>query len=127
MEKSVTPCSSNSATEAIKNFSLVASLNKVRYTLKAVKNPSNTFLLLDIGDESSPFPKGAMAGKVQVLPYGQRLTRGHKNECVAYPHSNGMNVGMVDGHVEHCNMPGNGKAPEFEGVKADDTTANVLF
>ena len=101
--------------------------NKVRYTLKAVKNPSNTFLLLDIGDDSSPFPKGAMAGKVQVLPYGQRLTRGHQNECVAYPHSNGMNVGMVDGHVEHCNMPGNGKVPEFEGVKANDATWNVLF
>ena len=101
--------------------------NKVRYTLKAVKNPSNTFLLLDIGDDSSPFPKGAMAGKVQVLPYGQRLTRGHQNECVAYPHSNGMNVGMVDGHVEHCNIPANGKAPEFEGVKANDATWNVLF
>ena len=101
--------------------------NKVRYTLKAVKNPSNTFLLLDIGDDSSSFPKGAMAGKVQVLPYGARLTRGNQNECVAYPHSNGMNVGMVDGHVEHCNMPANGKVPEFEGVKANDTTWNVLF
>ena len=100
---------------------------KTRYTLKSVKDPSNTFLLIDIGDPVSSFPKGAAAGAVQVLGYGARLTRGASTECVAYPHSNGLNVGMVDGHVEHRNMPQNNKALEFEGVAANATDWFVLF
>jgi len=101
--------------------------NKPRYTLKAVRNPGNTFLLIDIGDTVNTFPKGAAAGQVQVLPYGARLTRGHNLECVAYPHTSGLNVGMTDGHVEHRNMPASGKALDFEGVEAGGTAWNVLF
>ena len=67
---------------------------------------------------------GFLAG---ICGYGARLTRGASTECVAYPHSNGLNVGMVDGHVEHRNMPANNKALEFEGVVANATDWNVLF
>jgi len=99
---------------------------KPRYTLNAVKNPSNTFLLIDIGDTINSFPKGAAAGQVQAISYAARLTRGNSLECVAYPH-NGLNVGMTDGHVEHRNIPANGKILDFEGVTAGATTWYVLF
>ena len=90
-------------------------------TLVAVKNPSNTFILVETGDRSSSFPQEVYAGQVARLTYGARLTRGHQYACLGYPHSNGLNISMVDGHVEWRKMPDNGKVPELEGVVAGQT------
>lgn len=89
--------------------------------LTLVKNPTNTFLLIEVGDSVSSFPREAMAGNVQQLSYGARLTAGHQYAALAYPHSNGLNIAMTDGHVEWRNMPQKGKVVELEGVVASKT------
>ena len=89
--------------------------------LTVVKNPTNTFLLIEIGDPTGSFPREAMAGNVQQLSYGARLTAGHQYAALAYPHSNGLNIAMTDGHVEWRNMPQTGKVVELEGVEPAKT------
>ena len=96
-------------------------------TLVAVKNPSNTFLTIEIGDNSGSFPKDPLAPGVQMINYGARLTRNHQWAGLAYPHSNGHNIGMVDGHVEYRKMPKDGEVHDLEGVTAGGTTHNKLY
>ena len=90
-------------------------------TLVSVRHPSRTFILVEIGDRRNSFPQEACAGQVPAPSYGARLTRGHQYACLGYPHSNGLNISMADGHVEWRKMPDPGKVPELEGVIADQT------
>jgi len=96
-------------------------------TLVAVKNPSNTFLTIEIGDKTGSFPKDPLAPGVQMINYGARLTRNHQWAGLGYPHSKGLNIGMVDGHVEYRNMPEDGEVPDLEGVEAGATVHNKLY
>ena len=96
--------------------------------LTVVKNPSNTFLIVDIGDQEKSFTYyEAMSGNVMAISYGARLTRGHQYATLGYPHSNGFNTIMVDGHAIWHKVMNQGEAPDFEGVVAGDRTTCVLY
>ncbi len=90
-------------------------------SLLEVKNPTNTFLLVENGDKHGSVPGEICAGTIQAYNYGARLTAGHKYAGLAYPHSMGLNIAMTDGHIEWRPRPKNGEAPDLEGVDPGDT------
>ena len=90
--------------------------------LTVIKNPTNTFILVENGDKSGSFPAEALAGSLTTFNCGARLTAGNSVAALAYPHSVGLHVSMADGHVEWRPQPKKDKALELEGVIAGDQT-----
>ena len=96
-------------------------------TLGVVRNPGNTLLFIDSGDKTGNIYGGAAQAASRTFSNARRLTRGHANESVAYGHSRGTNISMVDGHVEWRTEPAAGKVLEVEGAVANDNTNYVLY
>lgn len=95
--------------------------------ISKVSNPTNTFMVIEQGSPEKAVPGEAYQGSVPVITYAARLTAGHQYASIAYPHSNGLNVAMVDGHVEFRTKPSSGKTFDFEGLVAGNTTHKILF
>ncbi len=91
-------------------------------TLAQVKQPSRTFLLSDHGDRSGTVIGEVYQASVPSITYAARITRGHMYACIAYPHSLGLNIGLVDGHGEWQKMPAMGKCLDVAGGVASSTT-----
>ena len=99
-------------------FSGPTASNPQGITLVQVKQPSRTFLLSDHGDKSKTIIGEVSQANVPEITYAARITRGHQYGCIAYPHSLGLNIGLVDGHGEWQKMPAVGQCLDVAGAVA---------
>ena len=99
----------------------------VQNSLRVVKKPSSTLHFIEHGDRSGRIYGGVHQGNVRVFYQGRHLTRGNSYEVVAYGHSRGTNLSMIDGHVEWRKEPAWTQPIEAAGVVANDTTTGVLY
>ena len=96
-------------------------------TLKEVRRPGNTLLWAEIGDKTGRIPGGSLQGDIAPIAHSRYLTRGHVYELLAYPHHLGLNIALVDGHVEWRKMHPMGQVLRVEGAVANSGTLFSLY
>jgi len=97
------------------------------HSLRVVKKPSNTLHFVEAGDRSGKIYGGVYQARTRVFYMGSNLTRGNQYEVVAYGHSKGTNLSMIDGHIEWRKEPAWTQAIEASGIIAGDNTWNVQY
>ena len=124
-------CCKSMSNSSMPNFAYNGCLNypsvDIAIPVVKIKQPTNTFILLDCGDNLKTNPGEIYQGGVSVFVYLARLIRGHQYAAIAYPHNLRLNIGFIDGHVSDQKMPLYNTALDIASQGTSETDRYKLY